>query len=77
MHFAPVEINLQAFKINAVDHAATVNVGASQHVDVFVSYKRNQGTGELNGDGSPVFFPITTANDSDFIDSPSVKNSIL
>lgn len=77
MNFAPIEINLQVFKLNAVDHAATVNLGASQHIDLFVSYKRNQGTGELNGDLSPVFFPITMAIDNDLIDTPSVKNSIL
>ncbi|MBS4174737.1 hypothetical protein [Bacillus sp. FJAT-49736] len=77
MNFAPVEINLQYFKLNAVDHAAVVNMGPSQHIDLFVSYKRNQGTGELNGDLSPVFFPITTCIDSDYIDTPSVKNSIL
>ena len=77
MNFAPVEINLQVFKLNAVDHASTVNMGSSQHIDLFVSYKRNQGTGEQNGDFSPVFFPISTAIDCDFIDSPTVKNSIL
>ena len=53
MTFAPVSLNILGIKINAIDHASIVNLGSSQHLDQFVSYKRNQGIGEQNGDSSP------------------------
>lgn len=77
MYFGPVSINLLVFKINAMDHSAVVNMGPSQHFDVFVSYKRNQGIGEQNGDISPMFLTSSLVLDNDLSDSPTVKNSVL
>jgi hypothetical protein len=77
MYFGPVTINLLVFKLNAVDHSAIVNMGPSQHIDVFVSYKRNQGMGEQNGDFSPMLLTHSIVMDNDLSDSPTVKNSII
>jgi hypothetical protein len=77
MYFGPVTINLLVFKLNAVDHSAIVNMGPSQHIDVFVSYKRSQGIGEQNGDFSPMLLTNSFVMDNDLIDSPTVKNSII
>lgn len=75
--FAPVMINLFGIKINVLDHASLMNMGPNQLVDQFVSYKRNQGFGEQNGDISPVFIPISYLNDPDVSDSPTAKNSLI
>ncbi|KIL42514.1 hypothetical protein SD70_01095 [Gordoniibacillus kamchatkensis] len=77
MHFTPVVINIVGFKINALDHSAVFNMGPSQHLDVFVSYKRSQGIGEQNGDTSPIFLPLSWVTDCDISDSPTMKNSAL
>lgn len=77
MHFGPVTINLLVFKLNSIDHSAIVNMGPSQHIDVFVSYKRSQGIGEQNGDFSPMFLTNSFVIDNDLSDSPTAKNSIL
>ncbi|WP_321165993.1 hypothetical protein, partial [Heyndrickxia sporothermodurans] len=77
MLFAPAVINLQTFKLNSIDHTAVLNIGQSQLLDIFVAYKRNQGIGEQNGDGVQIILPVSSVLDSDFIDSPSVKNSIV
>jgi hypothetical protein len=70
-------INLLGFKINVLDHASIVNMGPNQYIDHFISYKRNQGFGEQNGDFSPIIIPISYVLDSDINDSSSVKNSIV
>jgi hypothetical protein len=75
--FAPMEVCVLGFKINAIDHSSVVNMGPSQHIDLFVSYKRNQGIGEQNGDISPIILPISWVADSDLSDNPTVKNSIV
>lgn len=77
MTFAPVALNMLGLKINAVDHGATVNLGPSVHFDLYVSYKRNQGFGEQNGDASPSYMTKSAVSDQDFIDSSSVKSSFL
>ncbi|MDP4083656.1 MAG: spore germination protein [Bacillota bacterium] len=77
MYFGPVTINLLALKINSVDHSAIVNMGPSQHIDVFVSYKRSQGVGEQNGDISPMLLNKSFVLDNDLNDSPTIKNSVL
>jgi len=77
MNFGPVTISLFAFKVNAIDHSAVVNMGPSKHIDVFVSYKRSQGIGEQNGDFSPMVLTNSFVTDSDYIDSPTAKNSLL
>lgn len=75
--FAPVEINLLGFKVNAFDHASVLNLGPHQIIDQYISYKRNQGYGEQNGDIVPYIIPISGIWDNDINDSSSVKNSIL
>jgi hypothetical protein len=77
MTFAPVVLNILGIKINSLDHGAVVNLGPSQHLDIFVSYKRNQGIGEQNGDLAPTLLPQSGVWDTDFIDSPTVKSSFL
>lgn len=77
MHFEAVTINLFAFKVNAIDHGAIINLGPSKHIDTYVTYKRNQGIGEQNGDFSPIFLTNCWVYDHDLIDSPAVKNSII
>ncbi|MFM9279132.1 MULTISPECIES: spore germination protein [Paenibacillus] len=77
MNFAPMVLNIGGLKINAIDHAAVVNIGPSEHIDLFVSYKRNQGIGEQNGDISPMFLPVSWVSDTDLLDSNSIKNSIV
>jgi hypothetical protein len=75
--FGPVNINLFAFKVNSIDHSGIVNMGPSEHIDIFVSYKRSQGIGEQNGDFSPIFLTHSFVTDNDAIDSPTVKNSVI
>jgi hypothetical protein len=77
MTFAPAVVNILGIKINAMDHGAVLSMGPSQHLDLFVSYKRNQGIGEQNGDMSPTVFSTSSVSDMDLVDSPTVKSSIL
>lgn len=72
--FAPMNITVHGMKFNAVDNAAAVNIGPSQHIDFFVSYKRNQGIGEQNGDISPIVLTFSLVSDSDLIDTEASKN---
>jgi hypothetical protein len=75
--FTPMQINLLALKVNAVDNASVMNAGSFQSVDQFLSYKRNQAFGEQNGDLSPVNVPINTVVDPELVDSPAAKNSAV
>ncbi|KMY53888.1 hypothetical protein A8F95_18740 [Bacillus wudalianchiensis] len=75
--FAPVVINVLGIKVNAIDHGTVLNLGSSQHIDLFVSYKRNQGIGEQNGDLSPTVLSQSAVWDMDAIDSPSAKSSFF
>lgn len=77
MIFAPMVVNLLGLKVNVLDHASVVNMGPSQVIDQFVSYKRNQGIGEQNGDGSPILLPVTYILDPDVSDSATIKNSFI
>jgi hypothetical protein len=77
MKFAPVALNLLGIKINAIDHGAVVNLGPSQHLDFFVSYKRNQGIGEQNGDLSPTILSQSVVWDMDLYDSLTSKSSFF
>ena len=77
MIFAPMVVNLLGFKVNAIDHSSVVSFGPNQFIDQFVSYKRNQGFGEQNGDLSPTYLPLNFIFDPDGIDSPTVKNSVI
>ncbi|MHC0038041.1 hypothetical protein [Pseudoneobacillus sp. C159] len=74
---SPTVINVLGFKINAVDNGAVANMGSLQLVDQFISYKRNQAFGELNGDLSPTYFPTSAIFDPDGSDSNSIKNSVI
>lgn len=77
MYFGPVTINLIALKVNAIDHSSVINMGPSNHIDIFVSYKRSQGIGEQNGDFSPMVLTHSFVMDHDLIDSPTAKASFL
>nr|WP_213526349.1 hypothetical protein [Paenibacillus sp. J31TS4] len=77
MFFTPMQINLLGFKVNTVDNSSVVNAGSLQYIDQFVSYKRNQAFGELNGDLSPTSLPISNVTDPDVIDSASNKTSAI
>nr|WP_066062852.1 hypothetical protein [Neobacillus soli] len=77
MIFAPMIVNLGGLKVNAIDHGSVLNMGPNQLIDHFVSYKRNQGYGEQNGDFVPIIIPISSILDSDISDTSIVKNSIL
>ncbi len=75
--FAPVSLNLLGIKVNAIDNGAIINIGPSQHLDQFVSYKRNQGIGEMNGDLCSYALSQSWVSDMDLIDSPSTKSSFF
>ena len=77
MIFAPMNVNLGDMKVNVLDHGSILNMGPNQMTDVFISYKRNQGYGEQNGDIAPMLIPISFLLDNDVSDSATVKNSIL
>lgn len=77
LHFSPVTVTILGIKLNALDHSSVINLGPSQHIDQYVSYKRNQGIGEQNGDLSPVFVPVTAVLDNDLVDNPSFKGSFF
>lgn len=70
-------VNLLGFKVNIIDQGSNIIMGPNQQFDLFVSTKRNQGFGELNGDLSTVNIPIQAVTDPDVIDSASVKTSIV
>lgn len=77
MIFSPMIVNLGGLKVNAFDHGSILNMGPNQLIDHFVSYKRNQGYGEQNGDFVPIIIPISAIYDSDVSDSWITKNSII
>ncbi|WP_276354417.1 hypothetical protein [Cohnella caldifontis] len=77
MSLTPVMVNILGLKINAIDNGATVQMGTAQQIDFFVSYKRNQGIGEQNGDLSPMSFTLSWVRDQELIDSPTWKISLL
>ncbi|MBY0121669.1 hypothetical protein [Bacillus sp. S/N-304-OC-R1] len=75
--FSPVVMNVLAIKVNAVDNESVVMTGSLQNVDLFLSYKRNQGIGEVNGDLCPLNVPISSVVDPDVLDSTSAKTSVI
>ncbi len=77
MKLTPVMVNVAVLKVNSLDHSAVLNLGPSQHADLFVSYKRNQGIGEQNGDCSPVILAVSWVTDCDLNDTSAIKNSII
>ncbi|MDR4886107.1 spore germination protein [Fredinandcohnia sp. QZ13] len=77
MLFSPVNLNVGGIKINSVDNGAVVNLGPSQHLDQFVSYKRNQGVGEKNGDLQQNLMSFSEVWDTDVLDSLSNKSSVI
>ncbi|WP_160725278.1 hypothetical protein [Bacillus sp. USDA818B3_A] len=74
---SPVVVNVLGFKINTIDNGAVANMGSFQLIDQFVSYKRNQALGEMNGDLSPAILPSNAILDPDVSDSNSIKNSVV
>jgi len=77
LNIAPMAINFLGFKVNTVDNSSYINLGPNQFIDQLLSYKRNQGVGEQNGDLSPVNIPISYVVDTDVTDSNTAKNSIV
>ncbi|HHY71979.1 MAG TPA: hypothetical protein GX497_01890 [Bacillus bacterium] len=75
--FAPVALNILGIKINSIDHGAVTNLGPSQHLDQFVSYKRNQGIGEMNGDLCTYSLSLSWVSDADLLDKPTIKSSFF
>jgi hypothetical protein len=70
-------VNLLGFKINTLDNASFTNFGPNQFIDQLVTYKRNYGIGEQNGDISPTNIPIAWVIDPDISESNAVKNSVI
>jgi hypothetical protein len=77
MNVTPVMVNVAGLKINAIDNGSAVHLGSAQQIDLFVSYKLNQGIGEQNGDESPIALSLSWVSDSERIDSPTWKISLL
>lgn len=77
LNLAPVTVNILGLKVNAMDHSSVLNMGPSQHLDIFVSYKRNLGIGEQNGDLTSTICSVSGVFDCDLFDGNSVKNSLL
>ncbi|WP_066304978.1 hypothetical protein [Bacillus sp. FJAT-29814] len=77
MLFAPMVVNLGNIKVNVLDHASVLNMGPNLFIDQFVSYKRNQGYGEQNGDFVPIYIPISYIADADISDSWTGKSSFI
>ncbi|MFB6366774.1 hypothetical protein ACFCP7_22445 [Paenibacillus elgii] len=77
LFFTPTMVNVLGFKINAVDNASVVNAGPVQSIDEFLSYKRNQSVGEMNGDLSPLTLPIGNIVDPDIVDGAAAKGSAI
>ncbi|KZE76688.1 hypothetical protein [Paenibacillus elgii] len=77
LFFTPTVVNVLGFKINAVDNGSVVNAGPVQSIDEFVSYKRNQAMGEMNGDLSPLTLQVGNIVDPDIIDGASAKGSAI
>ncbi|MFC0215751.1 hypothetical protein ACFFK0_25470 [Paenibacillus chartarius] len=77
MNFAPMVVNLLAFKVNVLDRASQLSFGPSLQVDTFLSTKRNMGFGEDNGDFSPIYFPLNIILDQDLIESNAIKTSAI
>ncbi|MFC7392185.1 hypothetical protein [Scopulibacillus cellulosilyticus] len=77
MNFAPMAVNVLAFKINSMDRSATFSYGPVQQADIFQANKRNQGFGEENGDMHFLNIPINNVQDSDLIDNGSTKGSAV
>jgi len=75
--FAPVQINLLAFKINEIDHNSNEVFGSMAAIDVFNSDKRNTGFGSQYGDANAMLFNATTIFDPDFVDTSSIKESLV
>jgi hypothetical protein len=73
--YSPAQINILGFKVNANDNSSVVNAGSLQYIDQFLSYKRNQAVGEVNGDLSPLNVPVSSVMDQDVLDSNAAKTS--
>lgn len=77
MQFAPMAVNLLAFKANTVDRGSSITLGPYQQIDYFLSNKQNQGYGEGNGDFGAFFVPLSIVSDTDASDSNSAKASVI
>lgn len=73
----PITINIFYIKINSIENASAVNIGQNYLADWYNSDKRNQGFGQNYGDESGIIGTKSYVDDSDMIDSPSSKSSML
>ncbi|PWK08466.1 hypothetical protein [Tumebacillus permanentifrigoris] len=69
-------INVFAFKVNTVDKG-TINIGPLFVQDWNGISKQNFGSGEANGDGNFQAAGATMIQDTDGLDTPIMKNSIV
>lgn len=77
MNFAPMVFNVGGIRVTSPDDMSTQVMGINQQFDQFLSYKRNYGFGEDNGDLNQVNFPYSIVIDNDATDSNSQKTSFL
>lgn len=75
--FAPVQINLVAFKINSLENNGTNSLGSFSELDFLNMEKRNAGFGSQLGDANLVMFQTSAVLDSDLADSNVIKGSVL
>jgi hypothetical protein len=77
MQFAPIVVNILAYKVNTLDHMSNLVNGPFQGIDLFLSNKRNQGFGEDNGDLNQINLPLVSTIDNDLLDGTSQKTSFI
>ncbi|ASS76040.1 hypothetical protein CIG75_14440 [Tumebacillus algifaecis] len=69
-------INIFAFKVNMIDKGY-VNIGPLLVADWNGLSKQNFGTGEANGDGNAMFTGATLVQDSDAVELPLSRQSLV
>jgi len=74
--FFPVQINMLGFKVNTLEHNASIHLGSNVQTDLNVFTKANSSTGAQNGD-LPVTFSLGALNDADVFDSTQGKESLI
>ncbi|MDQ0200125.1 hypothetical protein [Neobacillus ginsengisoli] len=77
MFFIPTIVNIGGIKVNSPDHGSAVSFGFNCLVGIRVSGKKNQGYGQQMADCTKVAVPISIILDDEFLDSPSIKETIL
>lgn len=73
MFFKPTNIKIDAFKVNNVDHLASISFGTTKKVGRNVSAKKTQGFGQQMADNTIRAFNNHYVLDDDFLDQPAIK----